>query len=363
MFKIISKFILLVILFILTINISQAEIIKEIKVNGNQRIAESTIILFSKAKINESVDEDDINFFLKSLYETNFFKNVTLKLENQILYINVDEEPIIQSLIINGIKANKIVEPIKNSINLKDRSSYNESIFLDDKNNVLKTLRSLGYYFATVTTSVEELNDNKINIIYDINLGEKARISKITFSGKKIFKDKKLRSIIASEEYKFWKFISGKKFLNEDLISLDERLLKNFYLNKGYYNININSSFAKLISNNDFELIFNIDADEKFFFNKLELNISDDYNKDNFVKIIDLFEKLKGTPYSINSIEKILNLIDDVVISKQFESIKASVDEKIIGNKIDLVFDVKETEKFFVERINILGNNVTDEKL
>ena len=79
-----------------------------------------------------------------------------------------------------------------------------------------------------------------------IDLGEKAKIKKITFSGDKVFKDRKLKGIIISEEYKFWKFISGKKFLNEDMISLDERLLKNFYRNKGYYNAVINSSFAKL---------------------------------------------------------------------------------------------------------------------
>ena len=88
---------------------------------------------------------------------------------------------------------------------------------MQDVNKVKSVLKSLGYYFAEVETSVEVLNDNKINLIYDIKLGEKAKISKITFTGKKIFKDKKLRSIIASEEFKFWKFISGKKYLNKIL--------------------------------------------------------------------------------------------------------------------------------------------------
>ena len=114
------------------------------------------------------------------------------------------------------------------SISLKDRSSYNETLLIEDKNQVLSTLQLLGYYFAELETSIEYLEDNKINLIHNIKLGEKAKISKITFSGDKIFKDKKLRSIIASEEYKFWKIISGRKFLNENIISLDERLLKNF---------------------------------------------------------------------------------------------------------------------------------------
>ena len=236
-------------------------------------------------------------------------------------------------------------------------------MLIEDKNQVLSTLQLLGYYFAELETSIEYLEDNKINLIHNINLGEKAKISKITFSGDKIIKDKKIRSIIASEEYKFWKIISGRKFLNENIISLDERLLKNFYLNKGYYNVDINSSFAKLISKNNFNLIFNIFSKEKFEFNDIVLVISDDYNEDNFSKITKLFDKLKGTPYSINSIDNILDLIDEVVISKQFESIKATVEETVTENKINLLFEVKENEKFFVKKINILGNNVTDEKV
>ena len=140
MLKFNIKFLSLILFFILSANITLAQIIKDIKVNGNQRISTQTIILFSNAKINKKVNEDDLNFYLKNLYETNYFKNVTLKLKNNILYINVDEEPIIQSVIFDGIKANKIVEDIRKSINLKDRSSYNQNILLEDKNNVKKTL-------------------------------------------------------------------------------------------------------------------------------------------------------------------------------------------------------------------------------
>ena len=108
-----------------------------------------------------------------------------------------------------------------------------------------------------------------VNIKYKVDLGNKAKIRKITFLGDKKFKNKRLKSIIVSEEYKFWKFISSKKFLNEDLIQIDKRLLKNFYLNKGYYNVEINSSFAKLINKDEFELIYNINPKQKIYFENL----------------------------------------------------------------------------------------------
>ena len=129
---------------------------------------------------------------------------------------------------------------------------------------------------------VEKLSDNKVNLIYNVEIGDKAKIKKISFIGDKIFKDRKLRSIIVSEEYKFWKFISGKKYLNQNLINLDERLLKNFYLNKGFYNVKINSSFAKMINDTEFELIYNIVPNNRYFFNKISLDLPIDFDQTNF---------------------------------------------------------------------------------
>ena len=146
---------------------------------------------------------------------------------------------------------------------------------------------------------MEDLKDNKINIIYNVQLGVKSKIQKISFIGDKIFKDRKLKRLIVSEEYKFWKFISGKKYLNENNIKFDQQLLRNFYLNKGYYQAEINSSFAKIIDEDKFELIFNINANNKFFFNDIELILPDDFNKKNFEKMYNLFKDLKGKPYSI----------------------------------------------------------------
>ena len=219
----------------------------------------------------------------------------------------------------------------------------------------------MGYYFPNVDTYVENLNDNKVNITYQLELGEKAKIKKISFIGDKKFKDKKLKSIIVSEETKFWKFVTNKKFVNERVISLDKRLLKNFYLNRGYYDVSINSSFAKLINQKDFELIYNIQANKKYYFNDLAISLPTDFDKNNFLRINNLFNKLKGEPYSINQVETILEEIDQITLVEQFQSITADVIENINGNKINLKFEIKEIPTKFVERINILGNNVTKE--
>ena len=133
-------------------------------------------------------------------------------------------------------------------------------------------------------TYIENLENNMVNINYKVELGNKAKIKKISFIGDKIYKDRKLRNIIVSEEFKFWKFISTKKYLNEDMIGIDMRLLKNFYLNRGYYNVEINSSFARLIDNDEFELIYNITPNNKVF-DKLNIVFPNDIDETNYMNL------------------------------------------------------------------------------
>ncbi len=341
----------------------RAEIIKKIDIEGNQRISSESIKMFADVSVNDDLTETDLNQILKKLYNTNFFDLVSVKILNNTLVIKVKENPIIQNVNFEGIKSSKMMEDLNKSVLLKSRSSFNEVLLDKDKKKIKSYLKNKGYYFSLIEISKQELGDNKINLFYNITLGEKAKIKKISFIGEKIFKDKKLKGVILSEEYKPWKFLSGKKYLNESMISYDERLLKNFYLNKGYYNVEINSSFAKMTDEQSFELIFNIDANSKLFFGDLKLDLPKDFSKSNYEKVEKFFTKLREEPYSINRIEDIVEKIEIITINEQYESIKASVKENIDSNKININFKIEETEKFFIERINIFGNNVTRESV
>ncbi len=338
-----------------------AEIIKEVKIFGNERIPKETILMFADIKKNDSIDDIKANKILKDLYESNFFEDVSVKYENKILIISVKEFPIIEKIIIEGIKAKKFEEQIRQAFQFRPRASFNEYILNEEENLIKSILKSNGYYFSKVETYIENLDNNMVNIKYKVDLGNKAKIRKITFLGDKKFKNKRLKSIIVSEEYKFWKFISSKKFLNEDLIQIDKRLLKNFYLNKGYYNVEINSSFAKLINKDEFELIYNINPKQKIYFENLEIILPNDIDSSNYKSLTDFFVDIKGKPYSINTVEDILDEIDLITTNMEYKSIKASINEEVISNKLNINFIIEETEKFFVEKINIFGNNVTME--
>ena len=359
-YKIILSFLIFSLLFI---NQTIGAIINKIEITGNERIPAETIIMFSSVSLNDELNSDSLNKILKNIYDSNFFKNVNVEFNNNTLIINVKENPIIENVEFNGIKAKRIREALQKNIILKSRASFNEISLKKDKENITTTLKELGFYFPIIEIFLEDLDDNKVNLKYEIDLGNKSKIKKITFLGNKVYKDNKLRNLIVSEEYKFWKFISGKKFLNENLLILDKRLLKNFYLSKGYYDVVINSSFAKLIEKDQFELIFNIDEKNKFYFNDIELIIPDDFSKENFFDLEKLFVKLKGESYSLSSVNKILDEVDLITATEEFYSTKATVEENISLDKINLKFVISETDKFFIEKINIYGNNITRENV
>ena len=350
-------------IFILIPNISNAEIVNSIKVEGNKRVSSDTIIMFSEIKLGEKFTSNESNRVLKNIYESNFFSDVKINLSGDKLIVKVKEFPIIQNIFYEGIKANKIKDKVYANLQLKQRSSFNQIFLKEDKNKIQNALKDLGYYFSTVEISVIELEDNKVDLKYNVNLGTKAKIKKISFIGNKIYKDKKLKRLIISEEYKFWKFISGKKFLNENIIQFDEKLLKNFFLNKGYYNVDVNSSFAKIINEDEFELVFNVNANERFYFGNLNLKLPDDFDRNNFNKLINLFKEIEGEKYSVDKIGDILEEIDKVTLEEEFESISALVDESINGNRINLTFNIEKTDRLIVEKINIFGNNITRENV
>ena len=225
-------------------------------------------------------------------------------------------------------------------------------------------LKRNGYYFSKVDASqIFQESTNSITLIIDVDLGNKASISNINFIGDKIFKDRKLFSIITSEKDMFWKFISKRIYIDDQRLALDKRLLENFYKNEGYYDVIVEDSFVEFKDDNSFDLTFNINAGTKYKINKVNLNLPDDFYEIYFFFIKKLIKKIEDKDYSLNKIEKIINEVDKIAQSKQYEFIDVSFkEEKLEDNKIDISINFSESEKFYVERIDINGNQFTLEE-
>ena len=159
-----------ILIFISISSISLAEIVNKIKIQGNDRISDETIKMFSKINIGDDVNEKDLNDILKDIYNSSFFKDVKVSLSNNVLNIKVIENPLVENIEIEGPKAKKIVELLKKNLRIKARSSYNELLLKSDKKKMRNDLKEIGYYFSEVDVLIEDLGDNKVNLIYKIKM-------------------------------------------------------------------------------------------------------------------------------------------------------------------------------------------------
>ena len=359
-----NLFIVLLFALALFANFANAALIEDIKVENNNRISKETIITYGDIELNKDYNSDQINEILKNLYKTNFFENIEISIDDKTLIIKVTENKIIQNVIVEGVKSKTMTKQILENIYSKNKTPFLVSKVKLDNKKIKTSLDMMGYYFSNVESQTRENSNDTIDLIFNIKLGDKAKISKIEFIGDKKIKSRTLRNIIISEENKFWKFISKNKFLNKSILETDKRLLKQFYLNEGYYDVSIESSTVDFFDNSTFKLTYKINAGEKYSINKASLELPIDYDKKNFTNVINVLEKLNGKIYSFNEVSKVVDEIDKISLSREYDFINAEIIEsKIDQNKIDIIFKVKESEKFYVERINITGNNITHENV
>ncbi len=346
------------------INSAYSEQLRAIEIYGNDRLADETIKLFSNLNVGDKIDANTMNDAFKALFDTNYFKNLKINIDTGILKITVVENPIIQEIVINGIKNKSILKELKKITRKSEKYPFVESYVINQKNQLNNIVRMNGFYFANIETQIIDNNNNSVNLIYNFDLGERAKINKINFVGNKIFKTRKLRKIILSEETRPWKFLTKNTYLDLNRINVDKNLLKKFYKNRGFYDVKIKSSYAEIKNNKNFDLIFTIDSGEKFFFNNFKINLSNNYLNENFAELNNLFNKLKGKEYSIKLVKEIKNKLDNIALKREFVFVNTEYTEEIIDkNKININFYLDDLEKSYVERINIFGNFITEEKV
>ena len=356
-----KKYIITICLF-LNLSLS-AEIIKKLEVNGNQRISDETIKVYGEITSGKDYSSFDIDRVLKNLYQTNFFEDVKVFLKNGVLTIVVKEYPIINSISLEGEKKNSTKSKILELLELKEKNSFIETKIADDTITIKKIYGSMGFNFVDVKPKVEKFSNNRVNLVYFLEKGDRTGIKKINFTGDKKIKEKRLRDIIVSEEKKFWKFISKNTYLNFKNTELDKRLLLNYYKSLGFYDVQVLSSNAVISKENYTNLTYTINAGTRYRVNKISTNVSDVLDKKLFLPIKKSYNRILGKYYSPFAVKKILDDLDILIVDNDLQFIEHSVNEILEGNNIEIKINIYEGEKQLVEKINILGNVVTDESV
>ena len=359
-----KKIFFIFILFFLAFSAkSYSEIVTKVEAKGNERISLETIVIFGDITIGKNYESSDINLLIKKLYETTFFSNISVELQNGRLSIIVEENPIVSSIIFKGEPATKYTDAIKEFLTLREKTSFVSTYIKSDINKIKEFYRNLGFYFVKIEAEKEELRQNRVNLVYSIDKGKKAKIAKIYFLGEKRIRDKRLRDIITSTEARFWKFISRNVYLNKGRIELDKRLLKNYYRNKGYYEVEISSSSVEYAEGEGFILTYSINAGNRYRFKKIFANVSEELDQSAFSSLEKEFNKVIGDYYSQKKLTSILEKIDKLSEQKELQFINHRVIETLEGDGVLVEINIFEGQKFLIERINIVGNTITNDSV
>jgi len=342
-------------------NNSFSEITKVVIV-GNSRVSSSTIESLVDKKVT-NIDSIYINNLTKKIYETDFFSDIKVSYNQNILTIVVSENPVINFFYINGLK-DEDLDKVNKTVSLKENSIFSTAKLKKDIESVKDYFRSLGYYTATIDPEVIKIENNQINLILNIDKKSASKIKNIYFIGDKFFSSSQLIDVISSSEDGWWKFFSTAT-LNEQQIEYDKQLLKDFYKSKGFYDIQIESVFAGVDNSKNFNLTYSINSGKKYKFNDVEIKPSSSVYKDkDILEIKNISSKLLSNEHYSNLIlEKLNKQITNYLETNKYNNFEINIQErKKPEDLIDILVQLNQEQKTLINKINISGNLTTKEK-
>jgi outer membrane protein insertion porin family len=352
----------IIIFFIILTNVSFAEI-KKVNIVGNARVSSATIESLVDKKTS-NIDSIYINNLTKKIYDTDFFADVKISFNQDVLSIVVVENPIVNFFYINGIKDSDL-DQVNKIITLKENSIFSSSKLKKDVEATREFLNASGYYQALIAPEVIKIDNNQINLIINIDKKDISKIKNIYFIGNKYFSNSQLMDVVTSSEDGWWKFFSTTA-LSEQRIEYDKQLLKDFYKLKSFYDAQIESAFASVDKNNNFTITFSINSGDKYKFGDHDLKVSGLVLKEEDIKEIKSISNklLNNEFYSPLTINKLNKQVTDLLDTKRYGNFEVNIqDSKAADNKINVIVQLNEGQKSVINKINIQGNTITEEKV
>ncbi len=340
-----------------------AGVVTDIRIEGAQRIEPETIRSYLLIQPGDAWDDELVDKSLKALFATGLFADVNLSRAGNTLVVRVVENPIINRIAFEG--NSKIDEKeLTAEIQLRPRVVYTRTRVQNDAKRILDLYRRHGRFGATVEPKVIQLSENRVDLVFEINEGEFTGVRSINFVGNHQYSDSKLRGIIQTKESRWYRFLSSDDTYDPDRLAYDRELLRRFYLTEGYADFRVVSAVAELTPDrNGFLITFTLDEGERYRFGKIDVNIK---IKDLPAEaVIPLLTVHTGDWYDANAVEKSISVLTETLGNRgyAFVDIKPNVTRNREDHTVDITFDVQEGPQVYVERIDIVGNVRTLDKV
>ncbi|MCH8095583.1 MAG: outer membrane protein assembly factor BamA [Proteobacteria bacterium] len=338
-----------------------APTVREIRVEGIQRIEPETVRSYMSIRAGDPFDPERIDRSLKSLFGTGLFADVSIRQEGAVLIVRVVENPIINRLVFEG---NDQIddETLNSEVQLAPRQVYSRTRVQNDVKRIVELYRADGRFAAKVEPKIIRLSQNRLDLVFEIDEGPPTKIRKISFIGNKRFTDSRLRSVIQSQEsslmnYLTLSFLTGAGIYDPDLLTFDRELLLRFYQNKGFADFRVVSAVAELSRNRrDFFVTFTLEEGQRYRFGSIE--ISSRLEELDVSKLTPAMKIKQGERYNAKLVEATVSSLTDAVgnFGFAFVDIKTRVKRDREKRTVGITFEIGEAPRVFVERIDVKGN-------
>ena len=338
-------------------------IIREIRVEGSQRIESATVQSYLTVRPGDGFDPDKIDQSLKSLFATGLFADVSIRREGGVMLVQVVENPIINRIAFEGNKRIK-TEDISPEVQLRPRTVYTRTRVQNDVERIQELYRRKGRFAARIEPKIVQLEQNRVDLIFEIEEGQMTGVQAINIVNNNVFDDDELREIMVTKESRWWRFLSSNDNYDPERLRYDQEQVRRHYLRNGYADFKVLTSVAELTPDREeFFITMTVDEGKRYKFGKI--TIQSDIPDIDITPLYEAINAYQGEWYNGDKIEESITALTNRLGDLQyaFVEIDPLLDRNQEDQTIDLIFELKESPRVFVERIDIIGNYNTLDKV
>ncbi len=338
-------------------------VVREIRVDGTERIEPATVMSYMDLKVGDAMTREALDASLKSLFATGLFADVTLSQEGDTVVVNVIENPVINEIAFEGNDKIKDEELLA-EIQLRPRQVFTRTKVQTDVSRLYQVYRQSGRFSVNIEPKVIRLDQNRVNLVFEIEESGVTTVENIAFVGNEHFDDDRLRSEISTKEAAWYRFLSSDDRYDPDRLAYDQEQLRRFYLSQGYADFRLVSAVAELSKDREnFFITFTVEEGDRYKVGKVSI----DSRLRNFdAKVLnDQITVKQGDWYDADRVQEIVDGMTDELGDLQyaFVTVRPDVRRNREGKTVDIIFQINETPRVFVERINVTGNVRTQDKV
>ena len=335
--------------------------IESIEVRGNARIETSTVLSYLLVRPGDSFNQDELDRSLKTLYATGLFRDVSLQRQGATLLVTVAENPIVNRIAFEGNHSSKD-DDLRKVLMLRPRAVYTPEMAQRDRQKILDQYAGKGRYAVSVTPQIIRLSHNRVDVVFQISEGALTLIEKISFVGNKAFSEARLAQVVTSKETAWYRFFSSSDEYNPERIQYDRELLRRFYLRNGYVDFDVSDATAELSPDRkSFYITFTINEGPRYRIGKLDVRSS--LRHVAAERLRPQISSLEHQWYDGDEVQRLSDAMQDGLQATgfPFTQVKPEIARNTDTHTVDLLFDVSEGPRVYVERIDITGNTITQD--